>query len=94
MREVTDTDRPLTDRDTAEMRDFKRIALQCFSEVGVQTLEINSGRRRKVLKIIETFKRRKISTLHREVKHRRIPAPRMLAMMFVDWHNFINNEDI
>ena len=49
VREVTDTDRRLTVRDTAEMRDLKWTALQFISKVGVQTLEVYSGRRRKVL---------------------------------------------
>ena len=94
VREVFDTGRRLTVRDTAEMRDLKRTALQCISKVGVQTLEVYSGRRRKGLKRRETFKSSNISTLHRDVKNRRIAGPRMLALMFLDWHNFINNEDI
>ena len=68
MRKVIDTDRRLIDRDTAEMRDLKRTALQCISKVGVQTLEVYSGRRRKILKRIETCKSSSISTLHRDVK--------------------------
>ena len=94
VREVTDTDQRLTVRDTAEMRDLKWPALQCISKVGVHTLEVYSGRRRKALKRIETFKSSNISILHRDVKNRRIAAPRILALMFLDWHNFINNEDI
>ena len=72
---------------------FKRTALQCISKVGVQTLKVYSGRQRKVLKI-EAFKSSNISTLHRDIKNRHIAAPCMLALMFLDWHNFINNEDI
>ena len=68
MRKVIDTDRRLTVRDTAEMRDLKRTALHGISKVGVQTLEVYSGRRRKVLRRIETYKSNNISTLHRNVK--------------------------
>ena len=75
MREVIDTDRRLTVRDTAEMRDLKRTALQCISKVGVQTLEVYSGRRLKVLNRIETFKSSSISTLHCDIKNRRIAVP-------------------
>ena len=78
VRDVTDTDRRLTVRDTAEMCDLKRTALQSISKVGVQTLEaVYSGRRRKVLKRKETFKSSNISSLHRDVKNRHIAAPRM-----------------
>ena len=35
-----------------------------------------------------------ISTLHCDIKNRRISAPHMLDLVFLDWHNFINNEDI
>ena len=35
-----------------------------------------------------------IPTLHRDVKYRRIAAPRILVLMFLDGDNFINNEDI
>ena len=50
VREVIDTDRRLTVRDTAEMCDLKSTVLQCISEVGVQTLEVYSVRRRKRFK--------------------------------------------
>ena len=76
------------------MCDLKRTVLQCISKVGVQTLEVYSVRRRKVLKRIKTYKSGDISTLHRNVKNRRIAAPRMLDLVFLDWHNFIINEDI
>ena len=94
VREVIDTDRRLTVHYTAEMRDLKRTALQCISKVGVQTIEVYSGRRKKVLKRIEMFKSSNILTLHRDFKNRRIAAPRMLTLMFLDWHYFINNQDI
>ena len=37
VREVIETDRRLTVRNTAEMRDLQMTALQCISKVGVQT---------------------------------------------------------
>ena len=77
VREVINTGRRLTVRDTAEMHDIKRTALECISKVGVQTLEVYSGRRQKVLKRIETFKSRNISTLHRDIKNRRRAASRL-----------------
>ena len=94
VREVIDTDRRLTVRDSPEMCDLKRTVLQFISKVSVQTLEVYSVRRRKVLKIIETYKSGNISTLHRDVKNRGIVAPRMLDLVFLDWHNFFINEDI
>ena len=89
VREMTDTDRHLTVRDTAEMCDLKRTVLQCLSKVSVQTFEVYSVRRRKVLKRIETYKSGNISTLHRDVKHRRTSASRVLDLVFLNWHHFI-----
>ena len=42
----------------------------------------------------ETYKNSKISTSHRDFKTRRIAAPGMIYMVFLNWRNFINNEDI
>ena len=50
VREVIDIDRRITVRDTAEMYDLKRTTLHYISKVDVQTLEVYSVRRRKVLK--------------------------------------------
>ena len=59
----------LTVRDTAELRDLSRTALQCISKVGIQTIEMYSDRRRKVKKRTETFKSSYISTLHCDVNN-------------------------
>ena len=38
------------------------------------------------LKRIKTYKNGNISTLHRDVKNRRIAAPHVLNLVFLDYH--------
>ena len=94
VRKVIDTDRRLTFNDTAEMYDLMRITMQCIFQMGVQTIEVYLVWRRNSLERTETNKIGNISTLHRDLKNRRIAAPPMLDLVFLNWHNFINNEDI
>ena len=96
VRDVTDKGRLSTVCDTAEMCDLKRTTVQCIFifKVGVQKLEMYSEWRRNFLKTIETYKNGNISTLYRDVKTRRTAVPRALHLVFLDWHSFINNEDI
>ena len=62
--------------------------------MGVQTLEVFSVWWQKLLKRMETYKYVKISILHCDVKKRHVAAPHMIDLMFLNWHNCINNENI
>ena len=67
------------------MCDFKRITLQNIFKMGVQTLEVFLVWWRKLLKRIETYK---------NDKNTNFTLRSMIDLMFLNWHNCINNEDI
>ena len=87
---MIDTDWSLTVHDTAEMYDLMRIIMQSIFQMSGQTIEVYLVWWRFFLGGFVTYNIGNVIALHRDVKNRRIAAPPMLDLMFLNWHNFIN----
>ena len=79
--EVTDTDRRSAVGNTAEMCDLKCTTEQYFFQSRCSAIRSVFCVAAKFLKRVEIYKNGNISTLHHDVKNRRVAAPRVFDLM-------------